>query len=236
MQKLSMTVIGFGPMGKRFTKLFSNDFEVIVSSSRKVSIEVEKLGAKQTNDRQESISKSDFVFLAVPINALSPLVFEINKFSKENTIIIDCCSARILAEKELQKLQRNHFGLHDIKKGEYCVIGNIDTRIESFFRRNEIGIREVSAEEHDQLNAIIGLGHFIGLTIGKHLSQNQLEVLGGIGSGSLLVELSNGLKGNSQTTWEETQIDNPYTKILRKELISAFQKYDKSLEKGIFPY
>lgn len=224
-----MTVIGFGKMGKRFTRLFSNSFEVHVSSSRDVSIEVNEMGVKVCSDREQCLADSNYIFLAVPISALSELVDEINSIASDHVIVIDCCSARVPSEQVLSKLKPQHFGIHDIKQGEFYVTGEMNAEMEHFFSDQQITIQQSTPEKHDCLNAIIGLGHFIGLSLGQFLSETDREVLSGMGSGSKLLSFIDHFVGNSPTTWRETQIDNLFTKKQRTEFIQALSKYNQNL-------
>jgi len=105
-----------------------------------------------------------------------------------------------------------------------------------FFEKRKIALRMVSAEEHDRRNAVIGVGHFVGLILAEVLTDEEKEVLGGVRSGSWLVGLMKHLQANSYTTWRETQLDNPFTGEQRKRLIEAFQKYDGVLGAGTFPF
>lgn len=231
-----MTIIGYGPMGKRFTELFSKDYYVIVSSSRNVEEKVNTSGAVITNDRPMSISKSDYIFLAVPLNAFSLLIEEINTHKKPDAIVIDCCSARVPAEKTLARLNCQHFGMHDVKSGEYCITGKIDVGMKEFFNKKNICINMVSPEEHDRINAVIGIAHFIGLSIGNFLTKEEKEILSGTGSGSKLMSLVNHLAGNTPTTWHETQMDNELTKYMRESFIKAAGDYHRSLSEGEYPF
>ena len=236
MSKPNMTIVGFGPMGKRFTSLFSREFDVCVSSSRDVKNEVVDLGAAITNNRKSAMSESKYIFLAVPLTALPEMIEEVNTHAKTGVVVIDCCSARVPAEHSLQRLNHQHFGMHDIKSGEYCITGDIDDGMKEFFMKHNISIMLVSPEEHDRINAVIGLGHFIGLSLGHFLSQEEKDILSGIGSGSKLMSLVNGLSGNTPTTWRETQIDNQFTKNMRKSLLDALSQYHKALSDGEYPF
>jgi len=236
MSKPVMTIIGFGPMGKKFTALFSTAFDVYVSSSRNLVGKVEELGATVVNDLDECLIKSDYVFLAIPVHALPGIVTRINDNANPDTIVVDCCSARLAAEKYLNNLNFQHYGLHELKTGEFCVIGNIDSHMKSFFQEKNIQLTGMSPEDHDRYNAIIGLGHFIGLSLEKHLADYQIDILGGIGSGGFLVRLMERLKGNTNTTYLETQIDNPFTEQIRKEFIKAMENYNRTLSKGNYPF
>lgn len=236
MLKAKMTIIGYGPMGKRFTNLFSNDFDVYVSSSRKVEDEVTSVGATIVDDRSVAIAQSDYIFLAIPIKALPELIEKINTHAQPDAVVMDCCSARVPAEEYLKRLNCNHFGLHDIKIGEFCITNTIDENMRHFFNNKNIPIIEMSPEEHDRINAVIGIGHFVGLALGKFLSSEDKDLLSKTGSGKKLVALINHLDGNTPTTWQETQMDNQFTKDMREALIQSLNKYHMVLSKGEYPF
>ena len=236
MPKPIMTVVGFGPMGRRFTRLFSSDFDVRVSSSRDVGEEVAEIGATVVPDRGHALTSSDYIFLSVPLTALPELIDDVNTYSKEDAVIIDCCSARVPAEQLLSRLNRQHFGMHDIKKDEYCITGEINDEMTEFFHRWGIRINCMPPEEHDRINAIIGIGHFVGLFLGHFLSDDEKENLAAIGSGSKIMALVSHFVGNSPATWRETQVDNQFMKERRAKLIKAFIQYHESLSKGEYPF
>ena len=236
MSKPIMTVVGFGPMGRRFTRLFSSDFDVCVSSSRDVGEEVAEIGATVAPDRGHALASSDYIFLSVPLTALPKLIDDVNIYSKEDAVIIDCCSARVPAEQLLSRLNRQHFGMHDIKKDEYCITGEINVEMTEFFHRWGIRIDCMSPEEHDRINAIIGIGHFVGLSLGHFLSDDEKDILAAIGSGSKMMALVSHFVGNSPTTWHETQVDNQFTKEWRAKLIKSFIQYHESLSRGEYPF
>lgn len=234
--KPTMTIVGFGPMGKRFTNIFQNEFEVQISSTRNISQELANFKASYVKDRESALSKANYIFLAIPLSALSELVREINIHALDDVVVIDCCSARVPAERLLEKLHCKHFGIHDLKSGEYCITGKINSEMSDFFYRNKITTQEMSAEEHDKINSIIGVGHFIGLSLDTYLSREEREVLAGISSGSKLLALVDHFTGNESATWSETQIENEYTKKKRADLLKALNDYHDALTDGHYPF
>ncbi len=75
---------------------------------------MENLGVKKSENEIKTISEVDFIFLAVPIEILDKLLEKINKFSKENCVIMDCCSSRVAAGKKLRKGSRAGLFLLDL--------------------------------------------------------------------------------------------------------------------------
>jgi prephenate dehydrogenase len=180
MSKPIMNIVGFGPMGKRFTCLFSQEFDVRVSSSRDVKNEVAGLGAAIADERHLAMSEAKYIFLAVPLKALPEMIEEVNTHAEAGVVVIDCCSARVPAEQALQNLNHQHFGMHDVKSGEYFITGDIDGGIAEFFMNHNIPIVYGSPEEHDRINAVIGIGHFIGLSLDCFLSPEEKDILSGV--------------------------------------------------------
>jgi prephenate dehydrogenase len=236
MAKPIMTIIGYGPMGRRFAHLFAEDFDLRVSSSRDVEKEVSSAGATLAVDRSTAISNSDYIFLAVPLSALKDLIAEVNEFADDTAVVMDCCSARVPAEQLLSQLNCQHFGIHDVRTGEYCITGRINAEMTEFFARRNIRIAIVSPAEHDRHNAVIGLGHFLGLALSKFLNANQKDILSGMGSGAKLMALVRHLERNSPTTWRETQIDNQFTKEVRTSFLVALTRYHDALSNGKYPF
>jgi prephenate dehydrogenase len=142
----------------------------------------------------------------------------------------------VAAEQMLSNLNCQHFGIHDLKTGEFCVTGSINQEMTRFFAHHNIKLTTVSPEEHDRTNAVIGLGHFLGLALGKFLRSKQKDILLGMGSGAKLMALVHHLESNSPTTWRETQIDNRFTKDIRISFLEALTQYHDSLSNGEYPF
>jgi len=113
-------------MGKCFANLFAKDFDVHVSSSSDVKKEITNAGATIAFNRCSAISNSDYIFLVVPLSALPELIAEVNEFANETAVVIDCCSARVPAEQMLSHLNCQHFGIHDVRTGEFSITGSIN--------------------------------------------------------------------------------------------------------------
>ena len=92
-----MTVIGFGVIGKSYTKLFAQDFRVGIFSSRDITAKAQELGANQVHDFEEAVSASDYVFSAVPLASLGEVVERINHCVRAEAFVFDACSAKVAA-------------------------------------------------------------------------------------------------------------------------------------------
>ena len=130
-----MCIIGFGRMRKRAAQLFSRGFDVAVLSARNVEEEARTAGATSADDPGRAISEADFLFLAVPVEVIRLWVDQINEFSREHCVVMDCCTARIAAESELSLVRRQRFGLPELHEGEIPVIGEPDKRISGYLNQ-----------------------------------------------------------------------------------------------------
>ena len=153
-QRPKMTIIGFGRMGKRFTEVFAEGFDVQVVSSRNVAAEVERLGAECTRDFGEAIRSTDYIFIAVPIYALDSVVRRINRYVRSDAVAFDICSARAVTEGKLQQLRCKHFGIHS-----GGVFGEPEQVILNYLKTKGYIFQAMSAQEHDEANAVVGLAH-----------------------------------------------------------------------------
>ena len=149
---------------------------------------------------------------------------------------MDCCTARIAAEKELLNINRKSFGLPELHGVEIPVIGNPDRRIEEFFSRKGCRLKRTTAEEYDKNGIIIGIAHFLGNALDLSLNPTERAHLAGAKSGSFLIQLIEHLKTNSPTTYRETQVLNPYMSQARKRFIGDLKRIDEELDSGMFSF
>jgi len=54
--------------------------------------------------------------------------------------------------------------------------------------------------------------------------------------GPLFLKIVDHIRSNSQATYRETQLLNPFMKERRKEFLRALLKNDQKLEQGEFPF
>jgi prephenate dehydrogenase len=231
-----MCIIGFGRMGKRAAHIFSKRFTVKIISSRDVAEEAITTGATLADNPDEEISMAGFIFLAIPVNVINLWVTPINNFSPPDCVVIDCCTARTAAEKELSKLQRARFAIPELGPGVTPVIGTPDKRIADFLKNQGCILRPETPEEYDKNNVDAGIAQFLGIALDLFLDDSQLGHLKKSASGPFLLKLIEQMKSNSPTTYRENQTMNPYMAEARNKLITALQNVDKELNSGIFRF
>jgi prephenate dehydrogenase len=230
-----MCIIGYGRMGKRAIRLFSGDFEIEVISRQDIEKELEE-GAVLSLDNGATLRKANFVFLAVTVNMINKWSLKINELTPDDCVVMDCCTPRIAAEKELALIRRQRFGMPEFGKEEAIIVGKPDKRIAETLHNYGCDLKITTAERYDRETAVTGMAHFLGMALDLNLNVQERKNLESAKSGSYLIQLIEHLKTNSPTTYMETQLLNPYMSETRKRLIKELIKIDEGLDKGIFRF
>lgn len=230
-----MTIIGFGKMGTRAAKLFCEGFDVDIVSKRDIQSGIKEIQAQQSKDITQSLSSADYIFLAVPIWAIKALTPKINRYAKEDCVVIDCCTARLAAEKALSLIDRKRSSLPELGGESIPVIGETDTVIAEYLRKQGIQLHPITNEEYDK-DIVAGITHFIGMGLDLHFDQDILSHLKESGAISYIAGLIQHLKSNSPSTYKENQLLNPFMSAARKKVIKALQTFDEELNAGEFKF
>lgn len=230
--KPKMTIIGFGRMGRRFAEVFSEGFDIGISSSREIGEEANELGAYQIDNFEKAIASSNYIFLAVPIHALDSVIEKINHHINPETWAFDMCSARVVAGKKMSSIKCRWFGIH-----AGFVIGEAPDEILEYLSGKGYNLPQITAEQHDERNSIVAMVHFIGMATDNLLSKNERQYLNKKSPASKnLLKLIDHLKANSPDTYWESQTQNQFTKHQRHRLLKAFREYSDKLDQGYFPF
>ena len=235
MPELRMCVIGFGRMGKRCAKLFSGGFTVDVISQRDIRSEAQDRGAEQSADETESLCEADFVFLAVPIDALDVWIPKVNEFAKPECVVMDCCTVRYAANQKLAQLKRRHFGMLTFGGKRVPVDGEPDERICQYLRERGSDMSRMKAKKPNG-KPVVGLVHFVGMALDLNLTEGYRSAMSGSPACRYVLQLIEHLKSNSPSTYKETQLLAPDMSQGRKELIGWLKELDAELDKGIFRF
>lgn len=233
--KKKMIIIGLGRMGIRAANLFNEGFEVEIISNRDIQSDIKGIQAQQSKDIIQSISCADYIFLAVPVWVVKEWVSRINQYTRKDCMIIDCCTARLAAEKELSLIDRKRFSFPELGGEKIPVIGEVDTVISEYLRKRGIQLYPITSEEYDT-NILAGIAHFIGMALDLHFNQDILSHQKESGAISCIAGLIQHLKSNSPSTYKETQLLNPFMSPARKNVIKALQHFDKELDAGEFKF
>lgn len=230
-----MCVVGFGRMGKRCAAVFSKGFRVEVVSRRDIRAEAEERGASQSEDAEKSLAEADYVFLAVPIEALDAWVPKVNETTKSECVVMDCCTVRQAANEKLSRLQRRRFGLPEIGGMDLPVDGEADDRIREYLQSQGVRLYPLPADSPDR-KPVAGVVHFIGMALDLNLTDEERSRMAKGGAGQCLLRLIEHLKTNSPSTYKETQLIEPGMSARRKEVIAWLRALDQELDEGIFRF
>jgi len=91
MTKTTIGIIGFGRFGKVLHQLFEDGFEVLVSSS---SYRAGDLGNVVFSSFEETVARSEALFLAVPINKTGETAARLKPLLRPGQIVVDVCSVK----------------------------------------------------------------------------------------------------------------------------------------------
>ena len=234
MARKRLCIIGFGRMGKQAVNAFADQFQIEVISRRDISSELVDVRARQSSNNTESLSEADVIFLAIPIWAFGKWISKINEHAKSDCVVIDCCTARLAADRELSILNRERFGLSHLSPGNIPLFGKADPEISACLKRMGCKLIPRTAEDEDRRTGP-GMAHFIGMALELYLPEEEREKLPS-GAGRFLLQLIEHLKTNSPSTYRETQLLNPFMADARKKVIKALVQFDEALNRGEFNF
>ncbi|MDR0912407.1 MAG: prephenate dehydrogenase [Methanobrevibacter sp.] len=186
---------GTDGLGKTIAKFFkSNDFDITVTGrniekGEKVSKE---LSVNFSNDNKKTVTHSDIVIIAVPIDNIENLVIEIAKSLKSDTIVIDVASVKEKIIKIMNKYLPENieyipshpvFGprTHSLE-GQIIVLtpekkGKNYKKVKEFLENQGSNIVESTAKEHDKMMAIVQvLTHFSYISTASAIAKLGVEI------------------------------------------------------------
>lgn len=231
MSKSKLMVVGYGRMGRKFAKVFTEAFDVHVFSRRDVGDDIVESGCTQVSDFNSCAASSDYVFLAVPVFELEGYVQRLNSCMRADACVFDMCSARISAESKMRKLKCRWFGMH--AGGGF---GDPDPRILEFMAGRGVRFQRMSAEAHDRRNGVIAMAHFVGMALDDLMNEEDRDAFETSPAARSLLALVDHLKDNAPATYWESQVCNPFTGKHRRRLIDFMAEYSDRLDQGEFSF
>ena len=229
-------IIGFGSFGRFLAERLDPYVQVRVYSYSgkgdkwKTSLDV--------------VASSDYVILAIPLDAYENALRDIKDKLRPDSIIVDVCSVKVEPIKLIkrilpdQPLAATHplFGPESAKdelNGHVIALcpeasdpGVLD-EIGAFSRRLELEVVRLSAEEHDKEMAVVqGLTFFIAHALkDMRLHEQRLSTP----SFQKLLALAKLESHHSYELFETIQSGNPYTPAMRKRFIELCEELDKKV-------
>jgi prephenate dehydrogenase len=231
-----MVVIGLGRMGQRFADLFSPRFDVTSLRASTLLADSEVADSSAV----EHLSRASFVFVAVPVDALSTCVQPILRWTPESAVVLNCCAAQRAATRMLGATERRNVSLlpesRAIAPGERIdVVGSLPDTIAEHLIDRGYALAETTADAHDATLAPLGLAHFLALALGAELSDDDRAMLSGAPAGRRMLQLVDHVASNSLTTYQEQQLHNSFIASRRSALVRVLQSLDATLAAGQCP-
>jgi len=231
-----IAIVGYGRFGKILHRLFRDDFEVGIFH--------------HDSDPKKIFAFANTIFYCVPIESFEGIIKKHRAYVNKH-LLIDTLSVKEHPKKIFAKYLRNTngrsllthplFGPDSSKDGfaRLPIVLDKNTATDdeylfwkSYFADKGLIVVEISATEHDKLAAQSqGLTHFIGRLLEQmKIHPSPIDTMGT----KKLFEVMQQTCNDSWQLFENLQTYNPYTKKMRIQLGSAYEKlYEKLLPKRV---
>jgi prephenate dehydrogenase len=246
MNKKSATIIGFGRFGKTLYRLLQDDFAVTIYQRT----QKEQSNLPVTTDLKKAY-ESDVIFYAIPIQTFEEIIKEHKKFFRTDHVLIDVLSVKTYPAKIFRKYlegtetqallthplfgpdsSKNSFENLPVVMDKFLATDETYTEWKDYFKKKQLRVIELSAEEHDKLAANSqGVTHFIGRLLDEFgMEKTPMDTIGA----TKLLEVK---EQTCNDTWElfmNLQHYNPYTRKMRISLGVAYDNlYNKLIPKQV---
>lgn len=244
MNKLIVSIYGYGRFGKFWADILAKDFHVKVFSRRGLKPEEVSEGIEITT--YEDLFSCDAMFFCVAISSFEEVLQQSKPLLKEKTLYFDTCSVKVNPVKWMKQhlpegagIIATHpmFGPDSYFESESTlsmVMSNINVdevifdQWVSYFNTKKMHVEIMSADEHDKKVAYSqGITHYVGRVLADlDLSKSNIDTLGF----QKLFEITEQTCNDSWQLFMDLQQNNPYTAQMRKELHSSIEKIYKMLK------
>ena len=204
--RMRVTILGgAGGMGQWFAAFFrDNGAEVkIVDKSAKTEAIAAELGVQFLNtdisglpdeSQTERIVDTDVLLLAVPIDLTGAVIKRVGPKMRDGSLLMDITSVKKVPVELMRRVTNECvevLGTHPLygpsaksMRGQTVIFvpvrkGTLYERVYEMFERNGAKIEILTAEEHDEVVAVImGLTHFVLIAFGVTLKELKFDVEG----------------------------------------------------------
>lgn len=234
-------IIGLGSFG-RFV------YEIIPETIAKVGYDPEKSNSVHPDiyyvDFEELLENSNVLVLAIPLEAYSTVLPKISRRIREDQLIVDVCSVKVIPERLIKKYLPNHpnllithplFGPQSFKKkvgnNKLIVTKTVGKLADDILLHclDNLGIESIvmSAEEHDRAMADIhALTFFVAKSLEKMgLKTHELPTP----SYSMITDLVDFSKSHSPELFATIENGNPFAKEIRSHMIKTMTDVDEMI-------
>lgn len=242
-----ISIIGFGRFGKTLLKLMKNDFLIVLYDiDNKVFKNLHKPKNVKVTDKLEEVFESEIIIYAIPISLFEGTIAEHKSYFTAKHLVMDVLSVKIHPKKVFQKylsgahtqvlLTHPMFGPDSSKSGFKDLVIVLDkfkssynnyNYWRSFFKKKGLKVVTMSADKHDKLAARSqGVAHFIGRAL-QMINYQNTEI--DTASAKMLENVMELTTADKYQLFQDLQKYNPYTRIVRKSLISAMRDIENRL-------
>jgi len=238
MDKIIVSVYGYGRFGKLWAKILAEDFHVKVFSRRGLKKDEVEDGCEIVS--KEELFNCDAMFFCVSISAFEETLIESKSFFNKNTVYFDTCSVKVKPVNWMEthlpvgcQIIATHpmFGpdsYYTTPNKLPMVMSNIRTNDKTFdnwadyFNSKKIKVEIMSPQEHDEMVAYSqGITHYIGRVLSDlHLKPSRIDTLGY----RKLLEIIEQTCNDNWQLFVDLQKYNPYTNKMREDLHESIQK------------
>lgn len=251
-----VSLIGFGNFGKLAASILSRHCQVQVHE-RHLDHEAKEQGGKIGLEfcSLREAAKNRIIILATPISETEGVIKELAGLIKEDTLVIDTCSVKILPCQWLKThlpKKTQILGTHpmfgpttsrfDFKKQEWSLDGlqivlcplripeEVYRSIKGFLTGLGISIIETTPKEHDKQNAkTLGLVHYIGRALNQaKIGHQEIYTPGYLD----LLRITPHTNSDNWQLFYDMHNYNPYAKKIREDFKAATDFLDEKLEKS----
>jgi len=234
---------GAGRMGQCISSLLAKDgFNVIISD--KDEEKLRKIKGARAESNADLVKKSDLVLISLPLGSLEEAAAEISPFVGEGQIILDISS---LKEPSLEIMHKHLdkaivLGVHPmfgpaIKdfNSEKFVLTPTDEREEKiaekigdYLVKKGARVIVLSPKEHDDLmSVVLGLSHFVGLSVATSLSRTDLKRLKEVSGPTfeILLELVKSVVSQDPAFYASLQMNLPDLGRIENDFFEQVKKW-----------
>lgn len=235
----TLSIIGVGAFGEFMASYLYDHFEVMLCDPYR---DLSALSDRAMICDVEKAAQADYVVLAVPLKYLSGVMDDIAPMLKAGQVLIDVASVKckprdIIMECLPQDVR--YLGVHPLfgpESGKNGIKGlniticgqgdDLEKSISSFLSNElKLNVFQTSAEDHDQQMAYVqGLSHMIGKAF---QNMNLPEITQSTHSFSLLQQMADNVKNDSDDLFISIQHDNPYSEDVRKNFFDSVREIEK---------
>lgn len=232
----SVGIIGFGSFGQFMAEQLDTHCSVSVYSA----------SGKQNKwtASLEEVAQTDFVILAIPLDAYDTMLKQLKPLLREDTVIVDVCSVKEQPMKIINQVLPNQpavathplFGpesaANTIKDHVLVLCPDASDAtalaiVERFASKLGLQLRRMSTEEHDREMAVVqGLTFFIARVLDEfRLHKQTLSTA----SFEKLLSLARLEEHHSDDLFYTIQVGNHYTQATRKKFLEFAQRLDEDI-------